>query len=303
MRNILSNKITQSAIDDPKFVALTGDHGYALFDEIRKTRPEQFLNVGMIEQAMIGIAAGLTQVGHKALVYGLASFIPMRVIEQIKLDICYSKLPVKIIGDGAGLVYSVLGCSHHCSEDVSSLRALPNIEIYSPGDPEELRICFDESMAFDGPTYLRVGKCDNPVVNTKKLSSTKPYLTHENTDSETVFISTGAMLGIVHEFAKDFKVNHISIMKLKPIDESLKDLISKYKTIVCFEEHSRYGGLTSAITDFMIDRQMPIPKTFAFNLEDKFAHHCGSHQYALSEHNLSNDQMRGRLKDLAPEFS
>ena len=109
MRTILSNKITQSAVDNPKFVALTGDHGYALFDEIKKTRPEQFLNVGMIEQAMIGIAAGLSQVGHQTLVYGLASFIPMRVIEQIKLDICYNNLPVKIIGDGAGLVYSVLG--------------------------------------------------------------------------------------------------------------------------------------------------------------------------------------------------
>lgn len=302
MRTVLSNKITQSAVDNPKFVALTGDHGYALFDEIRKTRPEQFLNVGMIEQAMIGLAAGLTQVGHQTLVYGLASFIPMRVIEQIKLDVCYSKLPVKIIGDGAGVVYSVLGCSHHCAEDVSCLRSLPHIEIYSPGDPEELRICYDESMAYEGPTYLRVGKCDNPAINTKKLTSTKPYLTHEVSDSDTLFVTTGAMLGIIHEYAKEFKVNHLSIMKLKPLDESLAEILPKYKRIVCFEEHTRYGGLTSALTDFMIDRQIPIPTMHPFNLEDKFANHCGSHQYALSEHNLSNEQIRSRLTDLASEF-
>lgn len=302
MREILSNKITQSAIDNPKFVALTGDHGYALFDEIRKKRPDQFLNVGMIEQAMIGIAAGLTKVGHKTLVYGLASFIPMRVIEQIKLDICYNNLPVKIIGDGAGLVYSVLGCSHHCAEDVSCLRSLPNIEIYSPGDPEELRICYDESVAYDGPTYLRVGKCDNPSVNTKKLSSTKPYFTHEVENSDTVFITTGAMLGIIHEFAKDFGVNHLSIMKLKPMDESLAEILPKFKKIVCFEEHSRYGGLTSCVTDFMVDHGLQIPKIIPFNLEDKFATHCGSHQYALSEHNLSNNQIKERLEKLAGEL-
>ena len=297
MRDVLSNKITQSALDNPKFLALTGDHGYALFDEIRKKAPGQFLNVGMIEQAMIGLAAGLTQVGHSTLVYGLASFIPIRVIEQIKLDVCYSKLPVKIIGDGAGVVYSVLGCSHHCAEDVSCLRPLPHIEIYSPGDPEELRICYEESLEYDGPTYMRVGKCDNPVVNTEKLASTKPYFTHEE-DSDTVFITTGAMLGVVNGLAKDFKTNHLSIMKLKPIDESLAEIIPRFKNVVCFEEHSRYGGLTSCVTDFLVERQIPVPKIYSFNLEDKFAKHCGSHQYALSEHNLSNEQIKMRLTDL-----
>src|SRR5476651_1351035 len=142
MRESLSKMIAQSAVNDPNFVVLSGDHGYGLFNETRTLRPDQFINVGVAEQAMVGLAAGLCREGFRPLIYGLSAFVPIRVLEQIKIDICYSSLPAIILGDGAGLIYSTLGTSHQCAEDVASLRPMPGLRIYSPCDARELEACF-----------------------------------------------------------------------------------------------------------------------------------------------------------------
>ena len=298
MRKVLSSLMTKSATDSSEFVVLTGDHGYALFDEIRKKCPDQFINVGMIEQAMVGISAGLSQMGVTPLVYGLACFVPIRVIEQIKLDICYSCLPVKIIGDGAGLVYSTLGSSHQCGEDIACLRTLPHIQIYSPGDPEEMRICYIESLKEKTPTYLRVGKCDNIAINKAPLNSTLPYFTNRNDNSKTCLVSTGSMLGIVNKLSKKFNVSHISVMKLKPLSSLLVEMLSTFDKLIFFEEHGRHGGLTSAVTELLIDHEKCIPKIQYFTLKQKFSEKCGSHQYALSEHGISDEQLESGLSKL-----
>ena len=119
MRIAFSDALVAAALSDPKVLLLTGDHGYALFDAFRKVRPEQYINCGIAEQNMVGLAAGLAKAGFKPIVYGLAAFIPVRVLEQIKIDVCYENLPVILIGDGAGLVYSHLGTSHQSTEDIA----------------------------------------------------------------------------------------------------------------------------------------------------------------------------------------
>ena len=267
MRNVLSELMTISALDSKNFIVLSGDHGYALFDKIRTTCPDQFLNVGMIEQAMIGISAGLAKVGFTPLVYGLSCFIPIRVVEQIKLDICYSNLPVKIIGDGAGLVYSTLGSSHQCGEDVACLKSLPNIQIYSPGDPEEMRVCYNEFISDKIPSYLRVGKCDNLKINSSPLNSCDPYFTTTGS-SKTCFVSTGAMLGISHQLAAKYNASHISVMKLHPISNKIIDLLRPFDHVVFFEEHNRHGGLVSIITEQFIDNNVTLPRIDHFCLKN-----------------------------------
>src|SRR5438105_14184159 len=124
MRNAFSTMLVQAARRDPRVVLLTGDHGYALFDEFRHVCPGQYLNAGVAEQNMVGVAAGLAKGGLRPVVYGLSSFVPIRVLEQIKLDVCYQALPVIFIGDGAGVVYSTLGSSHQSTADCAALRAL-----------------------------------------------------------------------------------------------------------------------------------------------------------------------------------
>src|SRR5215216_1961907 len=158
MREKFSNLLTKAALADKRILLLTGDHGYALFDEFRKNCPDQYINCGVAEQNMVGVAAGLAKAGFRPVVYGLAAFVPMRVLEQIKIDVCYEELPVVFVGDGAGVVYAQLGTSHQCTEDVAVLRPLPNLSIVSPADRFELQYCWKHLLQNDGAGYLRFGK-------------------------------------------------------------------------------------------------------------------------------------------------
>src|SRR3954447_5587675 len=160
MRNAFSQALVEAATADPRLVLLTGDHGYALFDDFRRRCPAQYLNAGVAEQNMVGVAAGLAKGGLRPVVYGLSAFVPIRVLEQIKLDVCYEQLPVVFIGDGAGVVYSTLGTSHQSTEDLAALRALPHLAILSPADDLEMTACLRLAFASQGPVYVRMGKAD-----------------------------------------------------------------------------------------------------------------------------------------------
>ncbi len=298
MRYILSNKISESAKKDKNTLLLTGDHGYALFDEIRKYCSDQFVNVGIMEQALISIAAGLSRVGFKPICYGLSAFVPTRVLEQIKFDVVLPQLPIKIIGDGAGLIYSTLGNSHFCAEDMNTLSSLPHIEVYSPGDPQEMSICYDDFFQSQEPAYLRVGKSDNPSVNIKPLKSTSPYYTHRSENKEACLVSTGALLGLVHSCSKEHNLSHLSVMKIKPLAKETVNELSQYKKLIVFEEHVRQGGLLSAITNLFVDTQTQLPLIESFCLNSSFTKKTGSYQYALSEHGMSNEQIQARLRDI-----
>jgi transketolase len=304
MREELSRLIVETATSDPKVIILSGDHGYALFDGIRKKSPHQFVNVGVMEQSMIGIAAGLAKQGRKPIVYGLSAFMPIRVLEQIKLDVCYSNLPVIFLGDGAGLVYSTLGSSHQCAEDIACLQPLPHIQIYSPANARELTLCFQDAHSKHGPSYIRIGKSDRPDIDTITQPNLIPYLTtfpESSADStsgsrQTLFIATGSMLSIAHEIAKKTRAACLSVPQIKPLSHQILDVIACYQEVYIFEEHSRHGGLSSVILDLLVEKKRRIPQIEIFSLKSKFAERCGSYQYALSEHGISDDQLRKHFK-------
>jgi len=196
MRDAFSDALVTAAKKDPKILLLTGDHGYALFDAFRKSCPEQYMNCGIAEQNMVGVAAGLAKAGFKPIVYGLASFVPIRVLEQIKIDVCYENLPVTFIGDGAGVVYAQLGTSHQSTEDIAALRAVPQIAIYSPGDRFELTACAEYIVGHPGPAYLRMGKADLGDVHTGPIAGWKngDLIEITKTGAPYLFIGTGAGL-------------------------------------------------------------------------------------------------------------
>jgi len=298
MRDILSDLVTQSALRDKNFLVLSGDHGYALFDQIKLKAPAQFLNCGVIEQGMVGIAAGLAKEGFRPFVYGLAAFIPVRVLEQIKLDICYQNLPVILLGDGAGLVYSTLGSSHQCAEDVAALMPLPNIRIYSPGDLYETMACYKEAFESGAPSYIRIGKSDRPEVHVGQPSSTDCVFTHKVPDKNICFVSTSSMISVAHQFAKEFDYPHISIMRLKPIDSELRKILSMYQKVFVFDEHSVSGGLCTILSSLFFNTGLAAPLFYSFQLKNQFSQHCGSYQYALSEHEMSDEQLKKRISDI-----
>jgi transketolase len=297
MRATFANWVADTAKRDENFLVLSGDHGYALFDEIRRVRPGQFLNVGVAEQMMVGLAAGLSRQGFRPLVYGLAAFVPIRVLEQIKLDVCYSKLPVLFVGDGAGLVYSTLGASHQSAEDVACLRPLPDLRIYSPCDSEELKACLAESREYSGPSYLRMGKGDLSPVHDSPIKGTKAHWIFKGRHPERpALIATGSMVSPLLSLSKELDISLLSVPRLKPFPEEFFSLVQGRESLLVVEEHSRYGGLASAILDAHVEKQIPLPKMEVFCLEDRFSEKCGSYQYALSEHHLSLEILSERIR-------
>ena len=295
MRDLLSDLIVGAAEKDDRTVVLSGDHGYALFDQIRAKRPKQFINVGVSEQAMVGYASGLAKVGFRPIVYGLAAFIPVRVLEQIKLDVCLSGFPVLFLGDGAGVVYSYLGASHHCAEDIACLRSLPGIRIYSPCDARELETCFLEAWSSGKPAYIRIGKSDRAPVHREPLKDTSPQRIATGRQPVTL-VATGSMSSVAQGIARENGLTAISVPRIKPFDRDILSMLEDSELVISMEEHSRYGGLGSSLAECFtaagLNRRLEV-----FALEDRFAAKCGSWQFALSEHNMSDQQLHHRVRE------
>lgn len=298
MRDVISNFLATKASEDKNFFVFSGDHGYALFDEIRKRAPEQFINTGVNEQAMIGCAAGMAKTGKTAVVYGLASFIPMRVLEFIKMNICYERLPVILLGDGAGAVYTTLGSSHQCGEDIACLKTLP-IKIYSPADKFEMELCLIEASVLNMPSYIRVGKCDKPALHTalslKKLLSAIPLIINS---SDTAIFATGSMVSTAKDVAEKYKYSLYSCPVLSFYDSSsFVAELKKYKKIITIEEHSVHGGLGSSVADHIAENRLHIKLT-KIGMTEYFTKGCGSYDYAMKFHKLDLDSIEKHLLSL-----
>ena len=230
MRDTFSNKLVELAKSNSKLLLLSGDHGYGLFNSLRDSNPDQFINMGVAEQNMVGVAAGLSRVGFRPIVYGLSAFIPIRVLEQIKLDVCHDDLPVIFIGDGAGFVYSHLGTSHQSTEDIAATRAIPNLIVLSPGDKFELERCFELAYQSNLPVYLRLGKADRGDVHTGSLEfNLGDIITLKEQQLKTSLIATGSMLKMASQLCEHFpSLGLVSVPSLKPInEEQVRDLCKK----------------------------------------------------------------------------
>lgn len=301
MRDLLSRFLVEAAASDERFLVLAGDHGYALFDTLRTRHAERFVNAGVAEQSMIGIAAGLATLGFRPCVYGLASFVPMRVLEQIKLDLCHASVPVILLGDGAGLVYSTLGVSHQCGEDIACLRPLPRIAIYSPCDGYELEACWGEARRADHPSYIRIGKADRPAVHRQPLADTTPQwiCRGDGRGEDRLIIGTGAMASLAARIARAGGTPCVSVPRIKPLPEELLAIVGTRRSVAVVEEHTRAGGLYSALAEAIADWESPSgsPRLTHFGLQAAFTTSAGSYEHALSEHQLDEVTLTRRLTE------
>lgn len=299
MRSIFSQAILAAAEADPKVLLLTGDHGYALFDEFRKYRPQQFINAGIAEQNMVGVAAGLAKAGFKPIVYGLSAFVPMRVLEQIKIDVCYENLPVVFIGDGAGLVYSSLGSSHQSTEDIAALRAIPNIAILSPCDQQEMHYAMQQALQFTGPTYVRMGKSDVGQVHSSPVQINPGDMVQVRTSDNPhiAFVATGSMVKTAIQLANNKNASAWSVPTIKPLNtQQLQQIAQGVNTIVVLEEHSIYGGLGSLVAEIVSEQGQT--KVIRLGVQDRFSQKCGSYDYLIKEHQLDLDSLLPKIAAL-----
>lgn len=299
MRAAFSDALVSLAKTDPKVLLLTGDHGYALFDDFRRECPKQYINAGIAEQNMVGMAAGLARTGFRPFVYGLAAFIPIRVVEQIKLDIAHDDLPVVLIGDGAGFVYSHLGTSHQSTEDIACTRAIPELAVYSPADRFEVNACMTLAYQSKSPVYLRMGKSDrgdvHPQMPNANIGSLLPV--RQGDGNGLSLIATGSMVRTALDIAET-AYPHAAVWSapfIKPMDhQQLVAICANSQALVVLEEHSVLGGLGSVIAE--IASEFAPVRMLRIGVQDRFSQHCGTYEYLLHEHKLDRSSITQRIK-------
>lgn len=301
MREVLSEFLTNKARENEFTYIFSGDHGYALFDELRKTNPKQFINAGVSEQAMVGYAAGMAKEGMKPFVYGLSAFIPIRVLEFIKMDVCYESLPVIFLGDGAGLVYATLGPSHQCAEDIAVMRSLPNMTIFSPADEIEMKACLDFAYSLNSPSYIRIGKADKKRIHEVDKIEIKCELVNLlSVEGDMCVIATGSMLDSGFQLAKKYKLSLFSAPILHPLDiNAVYRQINQFRTIITLEEHSVNGGLGSIISELVSEASdLNKIRVLRLGINNRFTAYCGSYDYAIKEHGLDLNSIEKKLSDM-----
>jgi transketolase len=293
MRLSFIQSLCAAAERDGRVHLLTADLGYSVVEPFARAFPKRFTNVGVAEQNLIGVAAGLALCGKVAFVYSIANFPTLRCLEQIRNDVCHHQADVKIVAVGGGLAYGAQGYTHHGVEDLAVMRALPGMTVVAPGDPVETGLATRALARQPGPAYMRLGKAREPVVHASPPPFRIGRAISVRPGRDATLISTGTMLSACVAAAADLlasglDVGVLSMPTLKPLDErAVRRAARRTRAVVTVEEHSAIGGLGSAVADVLMTRG-PRCRFARVALPDEVPHEVGSQEY-----------LRRRLGDVA----
>ncbi|MBI4676460.1 MAG: transketolase [Elusimicrobia bacterium] len=308
MRNAFAAEVTRLAAELPQLVLLSGDIGNRLFDEYKARFGPRFLNCGVAEADMIGVAAGMAMCGLRPVVYTIASFLATRAFEQIRVDLCYHRLPVVLVGVGGGFAYASLGATHHSTEEVGCLRLLPNMTVVCPGDPTEVRLALAAALRREDPVYIRIGKKGEPSVHAGEpaFSIGKGIVVREG--AQVCLVSTGAMLPAAVAAAEALSLRGVSAQvvsmhTVKPLDHGLlAGVFSRCRVVATVEEHSLLGGLGAAVAEWLADRSLDVGGTaepgarlVRFGAADEFFNVAGSQEDARAHFGLTPRHIAERV--------
>ena len=281
---------------------LTGDLGYSVFEEFIDELPNQFLNMGVAEQNMSGVAAGLAMEGKIPVIYSIIPFTTMRNYEQIRNDICYQDLNVKIVGVGAGFSYGPYGHTHHALEDIGILRTIPNLTIFSPGDPIEAKFVTRQAFQMIGPVYIRLGRSGEPSIHTERTRLSPKGILSVRKGKSVCIVVTGSLLNtsiVVADLLrkKNIEAKIVSVYRIKPLDtEILFQTIHDISAVFTLEEHSVIGGIGSAVAEVLLERgyrglfkRIGVP--------DRFTNAIGDQKYMRRSNHLSPHQVATLISD------
>lgn len=299
MRDAFARTLYQIAKTKPNVFIVVADISPAgSMAPFRKEFPDRFINVGVAEQSMIGICAGLAMRGCTTFAYTIATFAIYRPFEQIRDDLCYQNLPVTIVGIGGGVSYSTLGGTHHAQEDIAVMAALPNMAILAPCDPLETEQAAWACAAREGPTYLRLGKAGEPTLTAYAQDSfVFGKMRSLKKGKDICLIAYGPIMKMVFQLADKMETNHtlsvaiVSAHTLKPLDiDGIAALLHQFPTVVVIEEHSQHGGLGAQIKQVAWDTKATC-RLYTYGLQDRFIHKYGSQSDLWSAHGLIPEEI------------
>lgn len=292
MRSAFFRALLECASSDPRITLIVGDLGFGVVEPLAKQLPSQFLNAGVAEQNLTGVAVGMALLGRIVFTYSIANFPTLRCLEQIRNDVCYHRANVKIVALGGGFAYGALGMTHHATEDLAIMRSLPEIIVVAPGDPVESDLATRAIIGREGPCYLRLGRSGERVLHPPgiRFELGKAILLRDGED--LTIISTGGMLSTALEAAEHLDARGIttrilSMHTLKPIDEdAIVASATQTGAIFTLEEHSKIGGLGSAVAEVLAEMDGTRIPFRRIGLPSGFAPLAGSQEYLLGAHGL-----------------
>ena len=306
MRTTFIRTLTALAEQDERIFLITPDMGFSVLETFQQRFPNRFLNVGIAESNAVGIAAGLALSGKLVYVYSIIPFVCMRPFEQVRVDVAYMNTNVRLVGVGAGLSYGPAGSTHHSMEDLALMRALPNMSVVSPCDPWEVEQAVQLSVIHQGPMYLRLARNGEPVLSDaeRNLDFGGLNVLTRLPRADILLLFTGNASDIalaVHEGlqASGMAADLVSVPFLKPLDvEKLQEEMQGKKAVITIEEHSRIGGLGSAVAEVIASgTSHPLFRTY--NLGDSFSHFVGNQQFIREQFGFTAAHI---LSDLIPRL-
>jgi transketolase len=303
MRNQFADTFYQIGRADPRLCIIVADISPAgSMAKFRSDFPRRFINTGVSEQIMIGIAAGMAQRGFRPFAYTIATFTLYRPFEMVRDDLCYQNLPVTIVGIGGGVTYSTLGATHHAQEDVSIACSIPNMNVIAPCDPAETeaatRWCAQQEI---GPVYLRLGKAGEPNLSSEaKTPWTFSKIRTLREGYDVCILSYGPITKRAFEVADRFRARGrsaavVSVHTLKPLDKSgIIDILRRFAHVIVIEECAPNGSLSMRVKELAWESRA-VCRLDVFTLRDQFVHCYGSHDDLLAEHGLAPERICEQL--------
>jgi len=318
MRDAFFRALLRLAENDERVMLVVGDVGFGVAEPFARAYPRRFLNAGVAEQNMTSVAAGMALTGKVVFTYSIANFPTIRCLEQVRNDVCYHNANVKIVAVGGGYGYGALGATHHATEDLAIMRALPNMVVVAPGDPVEAAEATLAVGAHPGPCYLRLGRAGEKTVHQRSIDfrlgraiqvresegEAESEGESESESEDLTLISTGAMLPTAvyaaEELEKDgFAVRVLSMHTVKPLDsDAVLAAARQTGMIVTLEEHSIIGGLGAAVAEVLAENDGAGVGFRRLGLASQFATQVGSQEYLRAQAGLSPEAVLQSLRSL-----
>ncbi len=307
MRKVCLEMVHSMARRDDRVVFIGSDLGAGVMDEMKKEIPERFFMEGIYEANVIGMAAGMAMDGFIPYVNTIATFLTRRAFEQVALDLCLHHLPVRLIGNGGGVVYAPLGPTHLAVDDFALMRVLPNMTVMAVSDADEMRRLMEASLDWPDPIYIRLAKGGDKVISREEhgFSIGRAIVLRQALAANSLlFVTTGVMTTQALEAAQTLAAQGIDSTVLhfhtvKPLDvEALTRHAKNACAIVSIEEHSLVGGFGSAIVEALADNMLAFPPVKRLGLSDAFSKHYGNQNDLLEVNGLMPEQ----IADTAARF-
>ncbi len=313
MRMTCLNMVHELAKRDERVVFIGSDLSPGLLADMKAEMPERYFMEGITEMNVVGMAAGMALDGIVPYVNTIATFITRRCYEQVAMDVCLHDLPVRLIGNGGGVVYAPLGPTHLAIEDIAIMRALPNMTVVAVSDKDEMVRLMEASLGWPHPIYIRLGKGGDPIISRPEngFAIGKGIVLREGAASDDVLvISTGvisgrALLAAENLATKGIECSVLHLHTIKPIDvELILERAGRAKLVVTAEEHTVIGGLGSAVTDVLVEglgRQLP--GIVRLGIPDVFAKNYGVQDDLLDIYGLSPEKITSSIENAIGEMT